>query len=488
MTTTIVTRGLAATVVLGAAGVATAGPAPIRDAEILVASGDGAGTGPITVLNNPFVTIGDRVAASGSRDNGGTSEMFVWLDGAIDTVGGDFLPDSVTGVEFTMGLSAAGGLSFSSSLNGNDSAFWRFSPGGAWFSFSETTPAPGVDGFITFASRPQMTDNGLVSWISGINPDDPKGSTVFRAIYSVTEGGEVTKVIAGGDSVDLPGGGGSIMIGQGSGIDFDYRFSPSGSRLIHVATLMTGSPTNDGSIVIDGDIMLREDDPIDDGSGENWDNFDIVQITDEGDWAFSGDTNGATSSDEFIAYNGDRIIREGDTLDGVTLASGSIVRGFTLTPGGAMVHGWDDGPSESVFFTADVTDVAGTTTLMLRVGDQLDTDDDGVADWDVTDLVPSTGNPPGISVSNNAVYFNVDATPVGGGEEIELMISMARPDGGVEPEPCDADLDGTGEVDFADLLALLSAFGGSDGGDVDGDGDTDFDDLLRLLLSWGPCF
>jgi hypothetical protein len=51
---------------------------------------------------------------------------------------------------------------------------------------------------------------------------------------------------------------------------------------------------------------------------------------------------------------------------------------------------------------------------------------------------------------------------------------------------CPADFDGDGDVDTADLLYLLSAWGTPDG-DVDGDGDTDTADLLALLAAWGDC-
>jgi hypothetical protein len=51
---------------------------------------------------------------------------------------------------------------------------------------------------------------------------------------------------------------------------------------------------------------------------------------------------------------------------------------------------------------------------------------------------------------------------------------------------CPADFDGDGDVDVADLLFLLSAWG-TPGGDVDGDGDTDAADLLALLAAWGEC-
>jgi hypothetical protein len=51
---------------------------------------------------------------------------------------------------------------------------------------------------------------------------------------------------------------------------------------------------------------------------------------------------------------------------------------------------------------------------------------------------------------------------------------------------CPADFDGDGDVDTADLLILLGAWG-TPAGDVDGDGDTDAADLLALLAAWGNC-
>jgi hypothetical protein len=54
------------------------------------------------------------------------------------------------------------------------------------------------------------------------------------------------------------------------------------------------------------------------------------------------------------------------------------------------------------------------------------------------------------------------------------------------PTDCPADFDGDGDVDTADLLYLLAAWGTPDG-DVDGDGDTDTADLLALLAAWGEC-
>ncbi len=53
---------------------------------------------------------------------------------------------------------------------------------------------------------------------------------------------------------------------------------------------------------------------------------------------------------------------------------------------------------------------------------------------------------------------------------------------------CPADLDGSGDVDFNDLLRVLDAWGNKGGPeDLDGSGTVDFGDLLIVLDSWGPC-
>jgi len=53
-------------------------------------------------------------------------------------------------------------------------------------------------------------------------------------------------------------------------------------------------------------------------------------------------------------------------------------------------------------------------------------------------------------------------------------------------ESCPGDFDGDGDVDTADLLFLLAAWG-TPNGDMDDDGDTDTADLLALLAAWGEC-
>ena len=57
------------------------------------------------------------------------------------------------------------------------------------------------------------------------------------------------------------------------------------------------------------------------------------------------------------------------------------------------------------------------------------------------------------------------------------------------PDVCLADIDGSGEVEFGDLLAVLTAWGPCPGcpEDLNGTDEVDFGDLLEVLTAWGPC-
>jgi hypothetical protein len=61
--------------------------------------------------------------------------------------------------------------------------------------------------------------------------------------------------------------------------------------------------------------------------------------------------------------------------------------------------------------------------------------------------------------------------------------------GGDGGPPCPADVDGSSEVGFGDLIAILAAWGPCPAcaEDVDGSGDVGFADLVMLLADWGPC-
>jgi len=56
------------------------------------------------------------------------------------------------------------------------------------------------------------------------------------------------------------------------------------------------------------------------------------------------------------------------------------------------------------------------------------------------------------------------------------------------PAPCAADVDGNGQVNGADLAAVLAAWGTANAAaDVNGSGTVDAADLAVVLAAWGSC-
>ena len=57
-------------------------------------------------------------------------------------------------------------------------------------------------------------------------------------------------------------------------------------------------------------------------------------------------------------------------------------------------------------------------------------------------------------------------------------------------EPCPADVDGSGDVGFGDILAVIGSWGPCPGcpADVNEDGLVGFADILQIIGAWGPCF
>ncbi len=85
------------------------------------------------------------------------------------------------------------------------------------------------------------------------------------------------------------------------------------------------------------------------------------------------------------------------------------------------------------------------------------------------------------------IYNNLSATelPFGSGyDQTPFDYSMAI----LGSVPCVGDIDGSGALDFGDILAILAAWGNAGGPeDVDGSGSVDFGDVVFVLGGWGDC-
>ncbi|HMB71163.1 MAG TPA: FlgD immunoglobulin-like domain containing protein, partial [bacterium] len=199
------------------------------------------------------------------------------------------------------------------------------------------------------------------------------GSTENYGFFSGPTG---APVMLGGDAVPgLP-----IVLDTSGTFSFDYRVSELGNSHI-IEVLMDTGTTDDGAMVKDGEglkvagALVREADPVPLAAGglpgENWDNFDYTGVNEAGDYFFSGDTDAASSNDEFICKNGVIIYREGFPIDG-EVVSGSM-EGAYMNADGDIGYIWDiNGGSDEAMFLND--------RLILQDGDEVDYTGDGVID------------------------------------------------------------------------------------------------------------
>ena len=110
----------------------------------------------------------------------------------------------------------------------------------------------------------------------------------------------------------------------------------------------------------------------------------------------------------------------------------------------------------------------------------------------MVDIAESTEISGSYSVSGEAATVTV-SIPIDylfdlSGNNVLIQGSITVVASGTLPPPppsCPADLNNDGQVGFADLSLILSAWEASDAGDANGDGQTNFADISVVLSEWG---
>ncbi|MEM7204791.1 MAG: hypothetical protein AAF628_31330 [Planctomycetota bacterium] len=367
--------------------------------------------GPGHVVNSMSNTAVNGVggyAATINTSDGGTTLSHVWghaTGGSGSLLRTEALIGTLqqTSFESFFGIDDTGSVAYSAQAD--DTSRSATGLDGAWLDATvlanEDDPIPSLPGTVyRFNSRVGVTNNGIAYWVAGIN-DAVSGASLGNGLATSASGilHKSGDLIAG-----LPAALGA------SAIDFDVRFSALGGHyLVGVDTAATS--TADFFVLRDGIPLTTSAGLIGEGqavptdagglAGENWDNFDFFGINESGDYLITGDTDGATASDEFISFNGKIIYREGDAVVGGTL-EGSI-------EGAAMNENCD------IACLWDISDGSGGTIevlmlndkVLLREGDAVDLDGDGAIE-PTSILANFTGISALTMGPNRRLYFTAD--------------------------------------------------------------------------------
>ena len=451
-------------------GIANAQPVSVT---LVAIEGQDIGDGlTFTAFGDPYVNSLGQVGFLYTRSDS-TTARGMWINNASVFHSDQLLPDIASGGESTIGISDAGDFIYSPSLSGGDSVVTSHGK-----LLNETDPAPGMPGlFSRFNSRPRMAANGTAFWVGGYT--NVQGGTtqgyVFWKCTDTSDPSTITPGLRTGDLID------GRAIGS-SGVVFNFAVSDDATQVLNSIDL-DGSTADDTLMLLNGTtIVAREGQPT--GDGDLWSNFDDPAINNSGNYVFTGDTNGATATDGFIAYNGQIVLREGAVVDGVPLVGNAADIAIDNT--NRVLFTWNSQSSTNrtrTVFLGTAPDLASSTAI-LRLDQEVDTTGDGVADYTVFGI--NIGAGPGLTLSENGpVYLSVQLVPIGGGGDLEAIIAIG---GGGEPE-CPADWNEDTTVNSGDISAFLTAWlasvqFGNLNADFNGDSAVNSGDISAFLTAW----
>jgi hypothetical protein len=300
--------------------------------------------------------------------------------------------------------------------------------------------------------------------------DDPAHPGLNRAIVIVTEA-----VTGGLGSETIVANEGMLFLGIPDPIAtiLHYPHTIDLSNLgqtMYVADL-AGSASEDGLVCIDQSIIAREGHPSP-VAGRSWGSLGpgtVVDLNHRGDWLLRAKLGGSTQTDDVIVVNNQVFKQAGDAVPGVlrySLVTFGAAGPARIDDAGAIIwYGcWDD-PNPN-------TDCGlfRNNDLLLR---------EGVSTIGGIGIASLSADARAFTISDDGRHIVFEATLADGRNGAFLLKFI---------QPCPADCGNNDSVvGIADLLSLLTNWGGGGACDINEDGLINILDLLELLGAWGGC-
>lgn len=399
-------------VLLIGAALSTASAAQAQVASAIVREGAGIPNGPLsetitsiqTVMANNAGGYAVRFDSTGS----GTTLSHVWGaatggPGAVLRTEAALAGYTQTAFEAFFGVSDSGQVSYSPTLNVGDSTWLDGTP-----IVVETQPSSVSGLFWRFGSRPLVTGTGVPYCVAGL-ATTAGGSTSSYAFVKDVAG---TVLFKSGDT--LPGMPGPIGTAN-TPIDFDYAISASDAHYILTVKLAGAASTLDEYVIYDGSVLDAGGSPVIEGGVvpiavggdgvEKWGLFDFFACTDSGSYLITGDTDAATTIDEFVMVDGVFTHREGDVIDGFPTVNG--IQAATMNESGSIALVWEAVTPGGVLEVLIVDD-----QIVLTEGDTVDLDGDGVPE--PTSILRGIGGTRELALAANGDVYLVASIDING--------------------------------------------------------------------------
>jgi cysteine-rich repeat protein len=384
--------GFAFLLVASSAAAQTSGEIVLMDGDLPAELGGAS----VTTVHNPRTNGAGEVSFVGLASD---DSHYFWLGAGIGWLSSDELTAVlVLGSNLDVGwqgMSDAGAWVYEPDVDGVESIWTN---AGVLVQTGGVAPGWATPSTFTLTRSSLMTPGGAIYFVSSVDTNgDLFGDS--GAIYTTPDGSAASLAIAIGTGTTL----GADTVSQ---VDDDYDVSDSGLHTIYEVIV----PPSISTIAADGVAVMKEGQSVGGLAGDLWETFDLVSINDAGDYLVSGDTTGATETDEFIAYDGTIALRQADTVDGVTLPS--QVLALSINDDGYAAHLWgalNTSQLDVAFYSCDAADLAASSRRLVGAGDTLDIDGDGAPDFTVLGLNADNQVGPGADLAEDmALYLEVD--------------------------------------------------------------------------------
>lgn len=332
----------------------------------------------------------------------------------------------------------------------------------------------------TWLSHAGATATGEPYWLAGIT--DEIGAYAVTQSRGFFFGADATpKLLYGHQVPEL----GASLAAHGT-VGPQYDVSPSGA--VYIAQVrLEAPPGSDRALLVNGQALLAGSEYARTGrpvgmagalQGEQWRSFRQVQITEYGTWAFTAQTSAEAGRDSVLAVRGRPLVREGGFLDGHRLEGAPMDLALNENRDVAVTWGLEGAHAVGVFVNGK---------CVLKAGDLVDTDGDGLADGT---RVAGVRGPGALALTNRdaqsrvTVYVIAWVEPAGHtvpveGEPAVLRVTLL-------PAPqCRADFDQSGTVNSGDISAFLASWSAMDPeADFDNNGAVNSADISMFLSVW----
>ncbi len=326
----------------------------------------------VTALGIPTTDSAGRLSFTGAIAGIEREDGFVWQDGRIRWRNSRAESASLRGAAPQVASSAPGVYVYRTQIDGAEGLWGHH---GRILRKDDEAPGFGAGSKLLFFRRPTMLSSGKVFWVSEVRDGKgPRGKARVLFASATASAQDVDVVLRSDQQV------GSFTLARPNGLELAYQIAPNGEHHAHVVNVFQPELRAQQGLLVDGELRLLQG-AIATEAGERWERFFHVAIDDAGNYLVSADTDGSVDHDLVTVYNGQVVLREGESVGGFVLRPPAKALAVALDDAGHSTQLWSVGGvgEEIVLFSCDPSHPE-QGSILFETRTRIDLDGDGAMD------------------------------------------------------------------------------------------------------------